>query len=205
VRAFSFPRAKHRRHERPGLLRAYQLYKPFLRTEFSATCVYCRLAEKVNGGSDKHGVDHYRPKKKFPALETTYANLFFACNTCNRLKGDYWPAPRHLTVRFIPNPCDHVLSNHFASRGMRLVGRTPAGRQAIWEMDLNSPQALELRTFVRDTLAAYSEKLERCKRALTVVRKKRGVSEVRRAAVIAKLETDISEIETQMRFCTGAV
>ena len=55
-----------------------------LRSRFLGICGYC---EEASGG----GVDHFRPKSKFPELVYAWSNWVFACNSCNNAKNDSWP------------------------------------------------------------------------------------------------------------------
>ena len=80
---FRYPKAKHiRRHRPTRTYKDYRTYKKYLRKEFSGQCVYCLLPDAPKG-QESFGVDHYRPVSLFAQLETSYDNLFYACNACN--------------------------------------------------------------------------------------------------------------------------
>lgn len=64
-----YPASRHVRRENPPSFAAYGSYKPFLRREFSRTCVYCRTHE-VLVGVPGFVVEHYFSKKFYPKLET---------------------------------------------------------------------------------------------------------------------------------------
>jgi len=68
----------------------YGRYKPFLREDFNKRCGYCDGLDIYTGGSRGFQIDHFKPKKLFPDLETTYDNLVYSCPYCNRSKWDYW-------------------------------------------------------------------------------------------------------------------
>lgn len=105
-------------------------------------------------GSESFGADHYRPRKLFPHLATTYSNLFYSCNCCNSRKGDFWPSASQVRDKeFIPNPCDHVMFEHLQYKGAVITLKTPAGRQAEKILDFNDPASVEYRQFVHDVIA----------------------------------------------------
>lgn len=104
-------------------------------------------------GYESFGVDHYRPRKLFLHLATTYSNLFYSCNGCNARKGDFWPTASQMDKEFIPNPCDHVMFEHLQYKGAVVIVKTPAGRLAEKIIDFNDPVSVEYRQFVLDTIA----------------------------------------------------
>lgn len=107
---YLYPKTRHTRRLRPARqFKNYRVYKPILRAEFVRICVYCRQPDCQAKGQ-VFGVDHYRPKAGFPALVCAYDNLFYACNTCNTYKGDYWPGAG--AAHRVLNPCDDELSRH---------------------------------------------------------------------------------------------
>ena len=158
---FLYPQARHRRKQQPPLYSSYASYKPWLRREFVSQCVYCRLPDGLKG-EDSFGVDHYRPQSKFPELATTYANLFYACNCCNRRKGAFWPTDGQQRVRqFLPNPCDHVMFEHLRYRVARVETRTPAGELAERVLMLNDEASVQYREFVMDVIASLEASARR--------------------------------------------
>ncbi|WP_373072223.1 HNH endonuclease [Sulfurimonas sp.] len=68
----------------------YGAYKPYLRENFNKRCGYCDGLDVYAGGSQGFQIDHFKPKKLFPDLETEYENLVYSCPYCNRSKWDYW-------------------------------------------------------------------------------------------------------------------
>ena len=157
---FTYQKSKHRRTLSPPAYTSYRRYKPYLRDEFRRQCVYCRLPDGVKG-PDSFGVDHYRPQKLFPSLETIYSNLFYSCNCCNSRKRNFWPTAAQLQdKRFIPNPCDHIMFEHLQYRRALVTLKSPAGRQADEILDLNDDDSVKYREFVLDLIATL-EKDER--------------------------------------------
>jgi hypothetical protein len=120
-------------------------------------------------GYESFGVDHYRPRKLFLHLSTTYSNLFYSCNCCNSRKGDFWPnASQVRDKEFIPNPCDRVMFEHLQYKGAVITLKTPAGKQAEKILDFNDPASVEYRQFVLDVIAD----MERNRRELVELIKK---------------------------------
>lgn len=66
----------------------YRKYKPYLRNDFKEKCGYVNCSDFWFGGSRTFHVDHFKPKSKFPELETTYSNLVYCCSYVNILKTD---------------------------------------------------------------------------------------------------------------------
>jgi hypothetical protein len=154
---FLYPQSKHRRTQAPPAYIKYQNYKPYLRQEFSAKCVYCCYPDGIKG-ADSFGVDHYRPKSKFPEFETHYPNLFYACNCCNRRKGNFWPTPAEDQLgSFVPNPCDHVMFTHMRYRGAIVEPRTKTGRFAVKLLLLNDDESVGQRETVNVAIKSIQE------------------------------------------------
>jgi hypothetical protein len=96
--------------------------------------------------ADNFGVDHYKPRSLFEHLSSHYDNLFYACNTCNRRKGDYWPSPDDLEAkRFVANPCDHRMADHLRFRGIEVQYRSAVGQFMVDTLLLNDTDSLALR------------------------------------------------------------
>jgi hypothetical protein len=66
----------------------YGDYREEIREDSQRRCVYCDMHESEAGGEKCMTLDHYRPagRKHEPT------NLVWACQPCNSLKGDRWPA-----------------------------------------------------------------------------------------------------------------
>jgi len=145
---FWYPEERLTRRQTPGHFSDYRRYKPYLRVEFKRQCVYCRMPDGVRG-EDTFGIDHYRPVSLFPSLLCEYRNLFYCCNGCNRLKRDFWPAEQELAAGlFLPNPCDHTMSEHLRYSGSRVMPESRAGEVAINLLLLNDDSMVGYREFV---------------------------------------------------------
>ncbi len=194
---FRYPKRKHFRRMRPGPFSHYQAYKPALQAEFERKCIYCRAPDTIRGW-ESFGVDHYRPKRLFPALQNTYANLFYCCNQCNRRKGDYWPARTNLRI---PNPCDHEMHKHMRFAAERVETRTPQGQVALEVLDLNAPDALQMRATISSVLRILQQKLVELRSTLAALQRFERTVDVAEAA--AEVEAEAEKIQTEMNWFLG--
>ena len=153
---FRYPKARYIRNFSPPHRKSYRSHKSVLRHEFNNTCVYCRLTDTLKG-DDNFGVDHYRPKSIFPDLISEYSNLFYACNCCNRRKGNYWPDLQLGTQHVIPNPCDHVMFDHLRYDKAHVQGRSETGNIAIETLDLNDANSIDYRKIVLTIVESLKE------------------------------------------------
>jgi hypothetical protein len=158
VTPFRYPKSLHQRTETPREYRRYKSYKPILRREFDRQCVYCRLSDGMKW-TDSFGIDHYRPKARFPELSATYTNLFYCCNACNSRKGDFWPTREldELGV-FVPNPCDHVMWDHLRYREASVEARSDAGEFTLELLDINDREFVEYREMFIDAIGALQRR-----------------------------------------------
>jgi uncharacterized protein (TIGR02646 family) len=148
--ALLFPTDPHERGPDPGPFTERRRYKPHLRREFRRKCVYCRISDGLKG-NEGFGVDHYQPKSKFPQLAAAWPNLFYACNVCNAWKGESVSTPE----RFLPNPCDHRMSDHLQYRGADIETYTPHGGWLVELLRLSERR--ELREFILSALRMFLE------------------------------------------------
>jgi len=192
----------------PPSYSSYARYKPFLRQEFASQCVYCRLPDGLKG-DDAFGVDHYRPQSKFPELATTYANLFYACNCCNRRKGTFWPTgTQWRSGQFIPNPCDHIMFDHLRYRSAGVEARSPAGQLAEKLLMLNDEESVKYREFVPGVIVTLEEKRRRIQETITRI-DQQSAAHPERAEQLAEerasAESDLSAIEQHLARVAGTL
>ena len=167
----AYPKRRHTRAESPQAWKTYQRYKSTLRREFRNRCVYCRRPDKL--WCNSFGVDHYRPKKKFPTLSTTYSNLFYCCNSCNSHKGEFWPTDSEFNAGyFIPNPCDHVMFDHLRFKKSTILPRTDAGRCAVEVLWLNDETEIEFRNGIIRIIGGLIESKKRLAETLKEIEKR---------------------------------
>jgi len=105
---------RFKRRQSPQAYSDYSNYKPYLRLDFRWRCCYCGVRERKWGGQSHFAVEHFQPKKLFPLLETTYSNLYYACDKCNGCKWRWWPNPADIAAgrRFF-DPCSDLSKKHF--------------------------------------------------------------------------------------------
>lgn len=149
----------------------YQGYKRYLREDFRYICVYCEIHENENGGPRFFTVEHFRPKSRFPALRTDYANLLYACSVCNSFKGNDWPTDDPLgDGKGYLDPCEHDYDQHFTYSADFLVeGKTPVARYMIASMHLNRPMMQKIRQSRREEEELHQQFVELFERNLALL------------------------------------
>ena len=85
---FTYPSAPHERRHGPVGYAGYESYRPWLRDEFAFRCVYCLMRETWGSFGSQYAIDHFVPTVTAPEATTHYANLLYACVTCNGVKSD---------------------------------------------------------------------------------------------------------------------
>jgi len=204
---FLYPKARHRRHQSPPSFSDYRRYKPYLQAEFERQCVYCRLPDTM--GHD-FGVDHYRPASRFPEFTCDYANLYYACNACNRRKGAYWPT-RHQDRAgcFVPNPCDHVMFEHLRYVRAQVQARSSTGGFTIDLLDLNDDDSVLFRELVIDAIAGFEGERAKLLRLierlgkLHAARRDRPAIATRLAARLSEAESRLTTVEQHLARLSG--
>ncbi len=204
---FIYPKSRHARRERPGVLSTYQKYKPSLRREFERKCVYCRMPDSMKD-PEMYGVDHYRPKHRFEQLVTSYPNLFYCCNPCNSRKGDYWPPWGRGKTHFIPNPCDHEMFRHLRFKGSSVQSRSDAGKVAEELLDLNDPEVVRYRELILDVLDTYGKmrvELDSVRTELSRQRDTGAVSALDADTAIASIDMDLAKVDAVLGQLAGTL
>ena len=130
---------------------SYQLYRPYIREDFRATCAYCLLAELFAAGFENFELDHFRPQSLFPGSYADYYNLYYSCHPCNRIKRDKWPPPALESegVGFV-DLCTDDFDTHFEETlDGRWLGRTVSAKYTIDALRLNRPHLVKLRQLLK--------------------------------------------------------
>lgn len=131
---FAYPAAPHTYVHAPTGYTDYGACKPWLRDDFLFRRVYCLTRERWNPSPTGHagfGTDHLVAQATAPALVVTYANLVYACNPCNSVKGAE-PVPL--------SPLASALADHLTVDAAGTVNAlTPEGQDMIDLFALNSP------------------------------------------------------------------
>jgi len=203
---FRYQKWKHVRRLKPGPYQNYRRYKPYLREEFHQKCIYCRLPDGLGA---TFGVEHYWPKERFPQLDATYSNLFYACNRCNSLKRDYWPSLADLKKGiFVPNPCDHTMAAHLWYENAVVETKDVAGEFAESLLDLNDDELVLYRDFIIRCIHRAVVESRKIRATLSEIAKKRKLSNDgdRRQdldAARADLEVELVRVIEDLRRLTG--
>lgn len=141
-----------------------------LRWDCLFLCAYCLIAEIEAGGTDFH-IDHYFPKKKFPAMLEEYWNLLYTCETCNKKKLEWypgkppWPEDLYIVRPDLENPSRHMEEFQAPDRSIQLRGKTRVGDFTIERLDLNRQDLRTLRK-MREEDIAIDRELARNRQAL---------------------------------------
>jgi hypothetical protein len=107
---------------------------------------YCQLPQAFS--PLPHAIDHIIARQHDGA--TVAENLALACFFCNSYKGPNIAARNPQTGRRVRlfHPRKDRWSRHFAWDGPVLVGRTLTGRVTIALLEINRPEAVELREYL---------------------------------------------------------
>lgn len=173
----------------------YRSYKKLLRLDFNHQCAYCSVREPELGGSKSFHIDHYKPKKLFPNKINDYLNLFYTCRDCNTYKGDYWhSALQFIFGRFILNPCDHDLEEHYDSSQVIWKSKSRAGAWNLEKLNLNSASQ-QRRRQTRESIKKTIVILEENKAALLILIEKGKIEEKQYIIDKYSLSQKLIEIE----------
>ena len=147
----------------------YGSFKKYIVEDFNNRCGYCDDLDKFNGGKNNYQIDHLKPKKLFPELETSYINLVYSCPFCNRAKWDKWKGSNG----FI-DPCDEEYDKHLErnSRG-QIKSKSLRGKyihenlnlhlkrhELLWMIEKIKEQKTELKFYLKN-LDAKNEKYQK--------------------------------------------
>ena len=124
----------------------YRDWKLILRAEGRSQCVYCAIGEYYFGGYRNYHVEHYRPKRKFPALTNIIRNLFYSCSICNAFKGSDWPnePDDEFALAFYPDPSavDYGAIFQVSPVSHVVAGTNTASSYVVERLFLNRPQLI---------------------------------------------------------------
>ncbi|MGB4811326.1 MAG: hypothetical protein WBP13_02435 [Methylophilaceae bacterium] len=106
--------------------KVYSSYKPFkkyLVVDFNKRCGYTDCADRWFGGANTFHIDHFKPLKNFPSLETNYSNLVYSCSYVNILKSSDDPN-NYL------EPCNDDYNQHFYRDKLGAINPFPHSSKA---------------------------------------------------------------------------
>lgn len=108
-------------------------HKLELEEDFFGICGYCGKSFKATLCDSQ--IDHFIPKKKYPAFENKYSNLVLSCKVCNNKKRSDWPsgtAEKSITVdgkKGYIDPCNAEYDNHLVRcEDGSITGLTDVGK-----------------------------------------------------------------------------
>ncbi len=118
----------------------YRSFKQELRHRFKLRCGHCGIHESLfPDGELAFGIDHFRPKDRYPDLANDPLNLVYACRACNAAKGAM-DDDRMLN----PN-CDKIPDHLKFEKDGRVAGITERGRFTAHALGLNRDSMVEAR------------------------------------------------------------
>ncbi len=134
--AFLHPSQPHVRRHGPQGYADVESYRPWLRDEFAFRCVYCLFREQWGRVIGTFDIEHFLPVSLYPEQERTYDNLFYACATCNAVKGK----------SVVPDPTAVlVASDVWVTEDGVIHADAPDAARLIELLGLDSPQSTEFR------------------------------------------------------------
>jgi len=122
-----------------------------LREEAGARCIYCEAA--IEDVSYPH-VDHIAPKSLFPERAHQWENLAWACERCNKAKGDFYSENVGLLNPFEDDPLEHL--NFVGGMVFPRIGRQ-RGKITTLKLRLNRSGLLKSRARRLDELQTLVE------------------------------------------------
>lgn len=118
-----------------------------IRADVGKRCGYCRSSEEISGLPLEF--EHLIPLSAGGL--TVRENLWRACRTCNKYKGDRTQIPDPETGELVAlfNPRTDIWSAHFqwGADGSLLVGRTNTGRATVVTLQMNNLHIVNARRF----------------------------------------------------------
>jgi hypothetical protein len=116
----------------------------FVRRRADNRCEYCLLRQEHCDLT--HHIEHI-VAKQHGGLDDV-ENLALACHRCNLRKGPNLTGLDPVTGELVPlfHPRRDRWGEHFLFRGVRLQGRSPAGRATVQVLAMNDTRRIELRS-----------------------------------------------------------
>jgi len=148
--AFNYPETPHQRRHGP-LYDSLQPYRDWLRDVFTFCCVYCLNRERWGRVDGQFDIEHWIAQINDPERGLEYDNLFYACHTCNLLKG----------ADPIPDPGEFLTADSVRVEPIdgSIEGLTPEATLIIEVLGLDSQRSRDWRqTMIRNVeLAAEND------------------------------------------------
>lgn len=149
-------------------------------------------------GIEAFGVDHYKPKKKFPQLASVYENLFYCCNHCNSFKKEFWPTPDLVLKNiFVPNPCEHKMFGHLNFSDGIVLSKSSAGKFTVDLLQLNEHETTKYRKGYAALLDVWKDRMK------IIVSAKEKAAEKLRKGKISQADYDALMLKIEGAFVSA--
>lgn len=118
----------------------YSSYRKYLIKDFNGRCGYCDRSHDLSNSS--FHIDHFAPKRHFPALENEYSNLIYACPICNLAKKDNWistvnPKPSNDGKIGFIDPCEIGYDENFKrGKNGKIIPQTQVAEYMLTELKM---------------------------------------------------------------------
>lgn len=133
----------------------YRKYKDPIQGDFGKKCGYCDDLDFYMGGKSGYHIDHFKPKKHYPDLETEYSNLVYSCPFCNIAKSDKWRDKEGFIDPCLADYDEHLYRDdqgkicHSSPRGeyiYRNLKLSLRRHQVIWLVEKLERQKIEVKS-----------------------------------------------------------
>ncbi len=145
---FCYPAKPHVRKHGPAGYKNWDDYREWLRDDFDFRCVYCLRREVWDRKRALWAVEHLIPREKAPHLALEYANLVYACASCNSAK----------SARLVPDPCQHAYGKLVTvTDDGNIHALHPEGKRLILSAALDEPDAVRWREEMIARIKGYKK------------------------------------------------
>lgn len=202
ITPFRYPQIKHTRKYR-SVSRPYGQFRALLRREFRRKCVYCRMPDYLEQQLGFE-IDHYQPHTR-GGDKNEYVNLFYSCRTCNGFKSNFWPTKINWADGvFIPNPCDHIMTDHLKFVHKNVQPQSQAGIYTEKLLHLNDIQSIHYRETMDLMIDVFSSRLSEGRANLKRINKSIHLDPKNHKLVLEKenLELSLKKIQTKLERIT---
>lgn len=146
MQGFDYPVTPHIRRHGPGGYQDYESYRDWVRDEFMFRCVYCLHREQWYGRGATFHIEHFIPVAGDPNGKLDYANLLYACATCNIAKR---------AILGLPDPCSVAFADCVRIKeDGKVEALNNAGKSLVKNLRLNSDKNVQYRFRWMRVLAA---------------------------------------------------
>lgn len=138
MQGFEYPAEPHIRRHGPDGYQDYESYRDWMRDEFLFRCVYCLHREQWYGREVTFHIEHFIPVASDPNGALEFANLLYACATCNNAKRD---------ILGVPNPCSVAFGDCIRiGEDGQVEALNEAGESLVKKLRLNSAKNVQYRS-----------------------------------------------------------